>query len=92
MTPSKVGVSDAKKGFGGQKECQGTQKKLPVAQPLFFQQQNKSVIGEPHRDLLHWNLSWAFTFKISVYKEKSECMYVYLGRCLSKMFLKHKNL
>ena len=32
---------------------------------------NKSDISEPHVDLLHWNLSWAFTFNISVYEEGS---------------------
>ena len=30
-----------------------------------------SDISEPHGDLLHWNLSWAFTYNISVDEEGS---------------------
>ena len=31
----------------------------------------KYDIGEPHGDLLHWTLSWAFTLNISVHEEGS---------------------
>ena len=81
MIPLKVGVSDANLGFGGQKifgEPQKMKKKLffsKMVQPIFFPT-NKSDISEPHGDLLNWNLSWAFTFSISV-NEKGRRFWVW---------------
>ena len=40
--------------------------------PTNFFPTNKSDISEPHGYLLQWNLSWVFTFQISVYEEGSE--------------------
>ena len=45
-----------------------------MAQPFFFPT-NKSVISEPHGDLMHWSLSCAFTSNISVYEEGSTAPY-----------------
>ena len=63
-------VLEAKKKFQGTPKNE--EKKFLKNSTTNFFPTNKSDISEPHGYLLHWNLSWVFTFKISVYEEGSE--------------------
>ena len=75
MTPPKFGFLIQNKVLEANKNFRGPQKMKKTVflknGPTNFFPTNKSDISEAHRDLLHWNLSWAFPFNILVYEEGS---------------------
>ena len=75
MTPPKFEFLIQNKVLEANKNFRGPQKMKKTVflknGPTNFFPTNKSDISEAHRDLLHWNLSWAFPFNILVYEEGS---------------------
>ena len=76
MTAPKLGFLMPNKVLEAQKNFQ----KTPKMKKTVFLKKGQSYIlpkiiygiSGPHGDLLHWNLSWAFAFDISVYEEGCE--------------------